>query len=65
MNLALIVLSEPLVIARLDPAAAIPDWLGWSDPFLALVRTEDETSIICREGRVPRDVRAERGWRAI
>ncbi len=32
---------------------------------MALTRTDEETSVVCREATVPEGVRAEPGWRAI
>jgi hypothetical protein len=32
---------------------------------VSITRTDEELSIICDEGAVPRDVRAERGWRCM
>jgi hypothetical protein len=42
---------------------------GWAEPgdggLHAVVRTVAEVSVVCAAERVPDDVRAERGWRAL
>ena len=64
MTLALIAVETPLAIVRLPPDAGLPWWAAGS-AFLSLTTTPDETSIVCDEGRVPEDVSAERGYRAL
>jgi hypothetical protein len=63
------VLAGGLAVARLEPGAEVPAWasLDAGDPgaFVAVVRTPAELSIVCADARVPGDVRAERGWRAL
>lgn len=62
--LALSILPETYAIARLEPAAPVPDWaLGGS--FSSFTRTADELSIVCREDTVPAEAAASRGWRAL
>ncbi|WJR69534.1 ACT domain-containing protein [Neorhizobium sp. CSC1952] len=48
-------------IARQPPDSPIPDWADGAG-FLSISRTEDELSVVCREERVPVDVRQDRGW---
>ena len=62
--LAIDLLAEPLSICRLDAGAAIPAW-ATAAPFFTVSRTTDELSIICASTRVPRDVAASGGWRAL
>ena len=62
--LTLSVLPDRLAVARLSPGEGVPDWLDWNDPLVSATRTGEELSILCREDRVPADVKAERGWRA-
>jgi hypothetical protein len=50
-------------VARLDPGQTLPSWP--SGAFVSITRTSGELSIICDEAVVPRDVRAERGWRCM
>ena len=40
---------------------------GWADGagFVSITRREGELSIVCADERVPAEVRAERGWRAL
>jgi len=50
---------EPLAIARLEPEAALPGWLGGG--FTSVTRTRTELSLVCPEAHVPAHVRQERG----
>ena len=44
----------------------MPAWAsGDAGALHAVVRTADELTIVCPADRVPPDVRAERGWRAL
>jgi uncharacterized protein len=45
-------LSERYAIARLAADAAVPEWVGGQE-FVAVVRTRNELSIVCREDAVP------------
>jgi hypothetical protein len=36
-----------------------------SDPFFAMVRSDDALTIICDQEKVPAEVQQERGWRAL
>jgi len=58
------VLPGRLAVARLAGTAAVP---GWADGpgLVSITRRAEELSIVCSDGRVPADVRAERGWRAL
>jgi len=62
--LRLRVLTGRLAVARLPGTAALP---GWADGpgLVSITRREGELSIVCAEARVPAEVRAERGWRAL
>jgi hypothetical protein len=62
--LRLRVLTGRLAVARLPGTAALP---GWADGpgLVSITRREGELSIVCAEERVPAEVRAERGWRAL
>ena len=54
-------LPQRYVIVRLEADSDLPDWaegLG----FLSITRTEEELSIICREGLAPKDVRYHGPW---
>jgi hypothetical protein len=59
------VLDETLALARLKADAAVPSWVAGRD-FLAVVRTQRELSIVCRDDAVPEThTEVERGWRAL
>ena len=53
-----------LTVARLPGTAALPSWADGTG-FVSITRREGELSIVCADARVPPDVRAERGWRAL
>ena len=58
------ILRGELAIARLGPADRVPEWAQSAD-FLSITRTADELSIVCESSRVPEEIRAERGRRAL
>jgi hypothetical protein len=59
------VLDETLAIARLAGDAAVPPWVAGRD-FLAVIRTQRELSIVCRDDAVPAThTEVERGFRAL
>ena len=60
-TLTLTVMPGRLVVCRLDPQAAVPDW-AFSGDFFSITRTTDELSIVCSESDVPEGVLCERGW---
>ncbi len=51
-------------ICRLEPGEPVPAW-AMSGAFFAVVRTEEELSLLCPTERVPTGVRAAHGWRAL
>jgi hypothetical protein len=53
-------LAETFALVRLPASAAVPAWVGGRD-LIAVVRTRDELSIVCRADTVPADV-AEVEW---
>ena len=63
-RLRLRLLPGRLAVARLPGTAAVP---GWADGpgLVSITRREGELSIVCADARVPAEVRAERGWRAL
>ncbi len=63
-NLVLTLLTTPLAVCRLDPAADVPAW-AVAGEFTSFTRTADELSIVCAESAVPEGVRCEKGWRAL
>ena len=62
--LELAILPESFAVSRLGASAPAPDWAG-SGPLQSVTRTGEELSVVCLAEAVPRDVAAERGWRAI
>lgn len=53
-----VVHDERLAIARLGPAAAVPDWARGA--FVTISRTPLELSIVCAQRHVPAAVQQER-----
>lgn len=64
-SLSLRVLDSEFAIVRLPPDAGLPWWAASSNELLSHTRSVDETSIVCEARRVPGDVQAERGFRAL
>jgi uncharacterized protein len=62
--LSLSLLPETLAVCRLAPDAEVPAW-AWTGEPASVTRTRDELSIVCRMDAVPREVRAEGGWRCL
>jgi hypothetical protein len=48
-------------VSQLSAEDTLPDWLN-GPGLTAMVRTEDELTIICDEHRVPEGTNTERGW---
>ncbi len=58
-------LPETFAIVRLAGDASVPPWAGSQD-FLAVVRTRNELSIVCREDTVPAGhSEVQRGFRCM
>jgi len=53
-----------LTVARLPGTAPVPAWADGAG-FVSITRRQGELSIVCADERVPAEVRAERGWRAL
>jgi hypothetical protein len=53
-----------LTVARLPGTEAVPAWADGTG-FVSITRRQGELSIVCADERVPAEVRAERGWRAL
>lgn len=49
-------------VARLAADASIPDWFNGAG-FSAMVRSDDELTLVCLQDRVPTHVEAEPNWR--
>jgi len=48
-------------VSRLEAGVDIPIWLN-GPGFKAVVHSDDETTLVCHEDRVPPDIQAETGW---
>lgn len=48
-------------VARLAADAALPAWID-GPGLTAMVRADDELTVVCDETRVPPDVVAQKGW---
>lgn len=48
-------------VARLAAESPVPEWAS-GPGFSAIIRAEDELTIVCHEDRVPEGVQAEAGW---
>jgi uncharacterized protein len=59
-----VLLPGRLTVARLPGTAAVPAWADGTG-FVSITRRAGELSIVCADDRVPAEVRAERGWRAL
>ena len=49
-------------VARLGPTSPIPNWFD-GPGFSALMRADDELTLVCLQERIPDAVEAERNWR--
>jgi hypothetical protein len=58
------VLPEKLAVCQLAAGAPVPQW-AVAAAFFCVTRSVEELSIVCEEGQVPTDVRAERDWVAL
>jgi hypothetical protein len=63
-HLTLDLLEGTFAVCRLPADSPIPAWSA-GGPFVSISRTDDELSLVCREGAVPEGVRCERGWRCL
>lgn len=63
-SLPLILLPDVLAVCRLRPEAPLPVWTA-GPGFASITRTDEELSIVVRRDRVPGDVVAVQGWRAL
>ncbi|MBM2317448.1 ACT domain-containing protein [Sulfitobacter pseudonitzschiae] len=48
-------------VSRLPAHSDVPSWLN-GQGFKAVINSDDETTLVCLEDRVPADVKSERGW---
>ena len=59
------VLSGPFVVCRFPSSAPVPAWALEAAAFVAVTRTEDELSIICREQQAPQGAATPMRWHAL
>jgi uncharacterized protein len=59
---SLSILPQKLAICQLGKNTRIPAWVE-GDRFFSVTKTDDELSIVCSENRVPKGIKAEKGWR--
>jgi hypothetical protein len=64
-RLTLFLRPETLSVARLSAGDFLPVWAFAGDGIAGAVRRGAELSIVCATERVPADVAAEHGWRAL
>jgi hypothetical protein len=60
----LTVLPGSFAIVHLAATAPSPRWAVQGN-FFSVTRTGDEVSVVCAADQVPRDVKAEAGWRVL
>lgn len=60
-QISLKMLDGRYAIGRLAAHDALPAWADGTG-FVSISRTEEELSIVCREERMPQDVRCDRDW---
>lgn len=58
------ILPERLAICHFGKNASLPEWAIHNNDFFSITKTPDELSVVCDESRMPKNVMAERGWRA-
>lgn len=71
VRLTLRVRPETLAVAQLPaPTGPLPDWVDWRDPLVAVVRRDEDLTVVCPAGRVPTPqaapgLRIATDWRAL
>lgn len=63
--LVLSTMPSLFAIVYLDPSSQVPSWACERSDFFSITKTVDELSIVCSEVLVPRDVKAEKGWKGL
>lgn len=64
-RITLSLLPGSYAVVRLDAASPWPAWALDAPGFVALTRTAEELSIICRQEVVPVGAQSRGGWRAL
>ena len=55
------VVAGTYAVVQLPAGSGVPEWFDGAG-FAALVRADDELTLVCDERRVPQSVKAQRGW---
>ncbi len=55
------VVEGQFAVSRLPAQSDLPDWFN-GPGFSAMVRADDELTLVCLQSRVPADVESDRGW---
>ena len=55
------VLPGRFSVLRFEPDSPIPEWATSGD-FFSITKTDDELSIVCRQGLAPADVTCSANW---
>jgi hypothetical protein len=63
-QLRLQTLAGDFSIVRLPAGSAVPPWAA-GGPFVSITATDEELSIVCGSGTVPREAQGEHGWKAL
>ena len=63
-TLTICLLKDTYGIARLESAAAVPEW-AMSGEFFSVTRTPDELSVVCPLIMIPAGAACERDWRIL
>ena len=58
------VLPEKLAICHFGKSAPVPDWAQHNCSFFSLTKTHNELFIVCPQEQIPKNIRAEKDWRA-
>lgn len=62
--MTLSLLPGEYAVCKLEPEHEVPEWATRS-AFWSVTKTQSELSIVCPEGHVPDDIKAEHGWRIL
>jgi hypothetical protein len=63
-RLKLSLLPDEYAVCKLEPEHDVPEW-ATRNAFWSVTRTQHELSIVCPEGHVPVNIKAERRWRIL
>jgi len=59
-------LPEKFAICRLSPHIAIPDWaMPTQASLFVITHTQEELSLICPQQLIPKNIKADIGWRCL